>query len=314
MAARKESTMTTEKMVDLFSLAGDALNALGTQYDAALRQANADLGLEGRDWGILFAAQGLEPQPITAALLQSFFPYVTLETLDSWLVEAAGRDLLAGDAAGGYRLTERGRAAVRQSFGAVHAALAHVEPLPAGALRRLNELLRRLVDATLAAPEPDAKPVLQASRLTDPGAHASAAALADQYLTDLVHFRDDAHVAAWRPHGTSGIAWEALTLIWRGEAYSPDTLAKRLERRGQPAQAYLDAIHDLIERGWIAQHGQTYRVTDRGATIRQQAETATDRYFYAPWSCLSEAETEELRGLLERLRERYAQEGGESTG
>jgi DNA-binding PadR family transcriptional regulator len=306
--------MTTEKMVDLFSLAGDALRALGTRYDAALRQANVELGLEGHDWGILFAAQGLEPQPIAAALLQSFSPYVTLETLDSQLAEAAGRGLLAGDAAGGYRLTERGRAAVRQSFGAVHAALAHVEPLPAGDMRRLNELLRRLVDATLAAPEPDAKPALLASRLTDPGAHASAAALADQHLTDLVRFRDDAHVAAWRPYGTSGIAWEALTLIWRGEAYSPDTLAKRLERRSLPAHVYLDAIHDLIERGWVAQHGEVYRLTDRGASIRQQAETATDRYFYAPWACLSEVETEELSGLLERLRDCYPQEGGESTG
>ena len=129
-----------------------------------------------------------------------------------------------------------------------------------------------------------------------------------------MRFRDDAHVAAWRLYGTSGIAWEALTLIWRGEAFSPDTLAKRLERRGLPAQVYLDAIHDLIERGWLAQHGEAYRVTDRGAAIRQQAETATDRYFYAPWSCLGEAEIEELSGLLERLRARYAQGGGESTG
>ena len=40
--------MTTEKTIDLFSLAGAALNALGTQYGAALRQANADLGLEGQ--------------------------------------------------------------------------------------------------------------------------------------------------------------------------------------------------------------------------------------------------------------------------
>ena len=92
--------MTTEKMVDLFSLVGDALSALGTQYEAALRQTNADLGLEGQDWGLLFSAQGLEPEPITAALLQRLSPYVTLETLESRLAEAAGRGQLAGDAAG----------------------------------------------------------------------------------------------------------------------------------------------------------------------------------------------------------------------
>jgi hypothetical protein len=306
--------MTTETMVDLFSLAGDALRALGTSYEAALRQTNADLGLEGHDWGLLFSAQGVEPQPITAALLQPFAPYVTPGMLEQQLAEAARRGLLVGDQARGYHLSTRGRDAVKQSFGSVHAALADVEPLPAGDLARLNELLRRLVEATIAAPEPADKPNLLASRLTDPGERASAAALTDQYLTDLVRFRDDAHQAAWRPYGVGGVAWEALTLIWRGEAYSPETLAKQLERRAQPAEVYLDAIHDLVERGWIAQHGEAYRVTDRGAGLRQQTEALTERYFYTAWSCLSEAETDELRGLLTRLRDRFDRANKEPTG
>jgi hypothetical protein len=305
--------MTTEKTIDLFSLAGAALNALGTQYEAALRQTNADLGLEGHDWSILCSVQGVDPAPITAALLQQFAPYITLDTLEQWLAAAAGRGLLQADATGSYRLTDRGRQAVQQSFGAVHAALANVDPLPADAMSRLNGLLRRLVDATLAAPAPADKPQLHASRLTDPGARGSVAALTDQYLTDLARFRDDAHQAAWQPYGVGGPTWEALTLIWRGEAYSPDTLAKLLERRAQPQQVYIDAIHTLVERGWIAQHGEAYRVTDRGAALRQGAEEMTDRLFYTPWSCLSEAETEDLRGLLMQVRDRFASASVEST-
>src|SRR4051794_4695503 len=115
--------MTTEKTIDLFSLIGEALNALGTQYEAALRQTNADLGLEGHDWNILFSVQSVEPAPTTAALLQQFAPYITLDRLEQWLAEAAGRGLLVAEATGGYRLTERGRQAVQQSFGAVHTAL-----------------------------------------------------------------------------------------------------------------------------------------------------------------------------------------------
>ncbi|HEU5103244.1 MAG TPA: hypothetical protein VFU22_29690 [Roseiflexaceae bacterium] len=306
--------MTTETKIDLFSLVGEALTAVGAQYEQALRQTNADLGLTGPDWGLLFSIQGLEPQLATAARMQRFAPYVTPETLETRLAEAAGRGFLAGDREQRYRLTDRGRAAVKQSFGAVHTALADVELLPAAEQRRLNELLRRLVDATLAQPEPADKSLLQASRLTDPGERASAAALTDQYLTDLARFRDDAHLAAWEPLGISGIAWEALTLIWRGEAYSADTLAKRLESRSQPAQVYIDAIHDLVERGWIAQHGEAYRVTDRGAALRQQAEEATDRYFYTSWSSLSEAETAELRELLAQLRDQHAQAREQSTG
>src|SRR6476661_7183965 len=178
--------MTTETTIDLFSLVGAALNALGTQYEAALRQTNADLGLEGQDWNLLFSVQGVEPAPITAALLQQFAPYITLETLEQRLADAAGRGLLEADATGSYRLTDRGRQAVQKSFGAVHAALADVEPLPAGDMARLNLLLRRLVESTLAAPTPADKPDLHASRLTDPGASGAAAALTDQYLTDLV--------------------------------------------------------------------------------------------------------------------------------
>jgi hypothetical protein len=306
--------MATEKTIDLLDRAGAALNALGTQYDAALRQANADLGLEGHDWGILFSVQGAEPAPITAALLQQFAPYITLATIEQHLAEAAGRGLLQIDDTGSYRLTDRGRTAVQQSFGAVHTALADVAPLPAGDMARMNGLLRRLVDATLAAPTPVDKPHLRASRLTDPGARGSAAALTDQYLTDLVRFRDDAHLAAWQPYGVGGPTWEALTLIWRGAAYSPETLAKLLERRAQPPQVYIDAIHTLVERGWIAQHGEAYRVTDRGAALRQSAEETTDRLFYTPWSCLSEAETEELRGLLTQLRDHFAPSSLEPTG
>jgi len=50
--------MTTEQTIDLFSLAGEALRALGTQYEAALQQTNTELGLEGRDWNLLFFSSG----------------------------------------------------------------------------------------------------------------------------------------------------------------------------------------------------------------------------------------------------------------
>src|SRR3954469_23142311 len=124
--------MTTEQMIDLFSLAGEALRALGTQYEAALRQANSELGLEGQDWNLLFSVQGVEPAPITAALLQQFMAYITLETLEQRLSDPASRVLFQMDTPGSSHLTDRGGKAVKQSLGAVHTALADVEPLPAG--------------------------------------------------------------------------------------------------------------------------------------------------------------------------------------
>ena len=48
--------------------------------------------------------------------------------------------------------------------------------------------------------------------------------------------------------------------------------------------------------------GQQFDMTDAGKAIREQSELLTDRYFYAPWTTLNRAETEELRTLLTKLK------------
>jgi DNA-binding MarR family transcriptional regulator len=305
---------TTETATDLFNLLGEALQALGAHYGAALQQANADLGLEGHDWGLLFAVNGVDPEPITAMDLQQFAPYVTAHTLESQISGAVGRGFLAGDDTLGYRLTERGHHAVKRSFGSVHQALAELEPLPAADMRRLIDLLQRLVEATIDSLEPADKRYLLSSRRTDPGDLASAAARIDQYLTDLVRYRDDAHQAAWRPYAIGGSVWEVLTMIWRGEADTVATVAERLERRAQSPETYAQALQELVARGWIAELAGAYRMTELGGALRQATEATTDRYFYTPWSSLNEAEIDELRGLLTRLRDRLNEMREKNTG
>ena len=93
-------------------------------------------------------------------------------------------------------------------------------------------------------------------------------------------------------------------MIWREEADSPAALAHKLEWRGHDEAAYAEALHDLRGRGWVEEQDGVYRVTERGRALRQAAEDATERLFYAPWSCLNDGETQELRGLLTRLRDR----------
>lgn len=52
-------------------------------------------------------------------------------------------------------------------------------------------------------------------------------------------------------------------------------------------------------------------MTERGQALRHEAEEATDRFFYAPCSCLSGDESDELHTLLARLRDELRQSGGE---
>ena len=50
-----------------------------------------------------------------------------------------------------------------------------------------------------------------------------------------------------------------------------------------------------------------YEVTEAGRRLRQEAEDATDRYFFEPWICLTEPEVANLVGLVTRLRDHLQQ-------
>jgi DNA-binding MarR family transcriptional regulator len=189
------------------------------------------------------------------------------------------------------------------SIEAARARLALLDPLPPAEMRRTVELLRRIVYATADAPQPPEKPHLARSRSVAPGEDAPAATLIDQYLTDLALFRDDAHTEAWRPFNLAGSTWETFTYLWRGEADTVDTLAERLVRREHPRDVYLQALDDLVTRGWVAEETGRYSLTDQGRAIREEAEQATNRVFYAAWSCLNDDELDELRGLPDRHRD-----------
>lgn len=51
--------------------------------------------------------------------------------------------------------------------------------------------------------------------------------------------------------------------------------------------------------------GDLYALTPtaEGKRIREEAEALTDKYFFAPWSCLIESEMGELSSLASQLRD-----------
>jgi Mn-dependent DtxR family transcriptional regulator len=203
---------------------------------------------------------------------------------------------------GRYCLNDRGRAIVDGFYESAHGGMRELQPLPAGELAQLTGLLGRIVQASEQAAEPLLKANLQASRWTDPGDDASAPIRIDQYVTDLLRYRDDAHLAAWNHLEVSGPAWEAFAFIWREEnVNTAEALAERLSFRGFNAEDYAAAIEELVNQGWVAAENGRYRVTDSGTAIREAAEAETDRLFYAGWSTLSTAEVDTLDELLGRL-------------
>jgi hypothetical protein len=289
---------------DLWPLAIEAWEALGAGYGPVMaRTAAKEAGFpEGAYFGWILPALGLDPDPISARQLAAWSPYTALALDESRLAASAQLGFLSDAGGGNYYLTDAGRTAAKRITSAAYAYMATLQPVPAADLSRLSQLLWRLVAACLTAPEPSAKWHLQLSRRTDPGEAAPMVARIDQYLTDLNAYRNDASLSVWQPYGVSGATWEVFTCLWRGEVRTLDEICGRLAFRGHLRDHYAGALADLVARGWIVAAGDGYELTDVGRTVREEAEQDADRYFLAPWACLSAEELAELQTLLAGLR------------
>lgn len=78
-------------------------------------------------------------------------------------------------------------------------------------------------------------------------------------------------------------------------------MSEQLARRGHQQSIYVAALEELLQRGWITQDGDMYRLTATGQDIRDTAEQQTNKYFYRPWSIPEPEEMVELLSLLEQL-------------
>jgi hypothetical protein len=170
---------------------------------------------------------------------------------------------------------------------------------------RLENTLSRLIEASLAAPTPPGSWCVRYSRRRAPGEDAPNLTKIIQYFEDFNAFRDDAHMAAFQPHDVPGFAWEAFSHIYQGDMSTVEVLHEALAYRGYSPSEYRAALDDLSQRGWLEQANGTgsYRITEEGRTVREEAERLTDDYFYAPWQILSENEIGELETLLCQLRD-----------
>jgi predicted transcriptional regulator len=295
---------------ELWSLAEETMRAFGPFYWEPMRKAIEETGTPD-NWFGLSLARGSDPAPFTLERFRAMSPYAAPERLAERLEALVELELLEEVGEGAYRLTDLGRKGVEDVFDAALQGLGTCEPLPAGEMDRLNRLLRRIVDATLDSPEPEEKWSMRYSRWTDPGEGGSGASKADQYLTDLLGFRDDAHIGAWKPYDVSGPAWEALTFVWRGDANTAEGLAERLQPfRGYAVEDYQGALQDLADRGWAVEDAGAYQLTEEGKRVREAAEEETNRLFFGGWSALNEGELGQLHDLLARTHESLRLAGG----
>jgi hypothetical protein len=296
--------MEDERMNDqaLSNLIRATADALGDRYEAVIERFVSESGLDPRSWGLLLAVLTFEPDHTTPGHLLVRNPYTAAEAFLARLEEVADMGYLREVGEAEFSLTRAGRSETERFIEQLRAAMVAVDPLSKAAGSQLATLLGRLVEHSLATPPPPNNWSIRLSYKLMPDIDPPLPYI-EQAISCLAAYRDDAHLAAWRESNLAATALETLTLLWRDQAYSLPSLVQKLAHRGHPAQIYVDAVSQLRARKFVAGTEKALRITSKGRLFREQVEADTDRYFFSPWSILSEAEKAEMEALLTRLKD-----------
>ena len=204
---------------------------------------------------------------------------------------------------GSFRVTEKARETARFLIQAGDVQLSDFASMNDQDLKRLLALLKQIVLESCLSPEPPGKwGILKRFRVADE--QYPPIMQIREYLMDLFAYRDDSHLSASRPYfNEAGIVWIVLGALWKGEAVNAGQMAEKMAFRGYDVEEYEIAIQAAMELGWVEQADRqdTFRLTEQGRKLREQAEQDTNEYFFAPWSVLTQAEIDELHELLIRL-------------
>lgn len=287
-----------------WSMLEETFDLLGGYGFAAMDRAATEMELEP-GWMTWIAAIWLfGSEPITTANFMRMLPYGLARLNEERFASALRRGYLVSDEQNGYTPTEAGMRAAQKVWRDAGDALAHL-PMPETRQDQLFDYLARLGEASLSAPEPPSHFFISHKR--ENYRRFSVVYPPERFVVlfgELAAYRDDAHIAAWQAHNIEGHAWETLTYLWRGQtAAFADTLFEKLGYRSIPREVYAEDLRELALSGWAQEEADGYRITAAGNRVRDEAEVLTDRYFFAPWACLSEAEQEDLLTLGVRLRD-----------
>jgi len=285
----------------LWSNFRQVLDVLWKHYLPEMKKTATDLGVEKNILGLLLAAVIFEPEPISEPLLQRRNPY---QAFNKRIRDASNRGFFQEHLSGKYLLTNSGGYAAEQIIRSAYDAMRDLpDPLPSPELGYFVELLRKIVVACLEISEPPGKWCISHSRRLDPGGNAPLIIRLDQYLSDLLAYRDDARLAAWEPLGYDGPTRETLTMVNKGEVDSLDRLIKRLGFRDFPRSVYENAVRSLINEDILTTEHSKLTVTEKGRMLHKNVEDMTDDYFYAPWKFLTQEDVEILENLSKILIE-----------
>lgn len=286
----------------LWDLIRETGGAVASKYRPVMEKALEMSGLDGRELSLLLAVRTFESDNTTPAHLLVRNPYASAELYFARLSSTARLGYLGEVSPGEFRLTPDGRHLVDRFITDARQAMADADPLQLSDSRQLAEVLGKLVASSLETPPPPNPWSIGLSFKLMPEIEPPLP-YSEQAISCLAAYRDDAHLAAWRKTGLSAIGLEVLTYMWRGRAGSLKHLVDQLSHRGHPPEVYVDAVDELKEIDCIQGQDDELTLTEKGQVFRDKVEADTNKYFFAPWTYMSDEERSRLENLSNRLIE-----------
>ena len=288
----------------IWSVLDESFDILGEYGYPAMDKAAEEFALDLDYFTWVTAVWLFGSDTFTTEHYMRMFPYGLARVYEERFASAAQQGYLVSDGKGQYTHTEEGLKIAKKLWRAAGDSLANLNPIPDEHLQRLYSYLIRIADASLAVPEPPPHFYISHKR-ANYGRYGTKCPIENfvVHFGALAAYRDDSHMAAWCIHSIEGNHWEVFSEVWGGRNNTLDEIFEERSYRGITRDEYASILQELVERGWVQQEGETYQLTAEGKRIREEAEALTDTYFFAPWSCLSESELEELTSLACQLRD-----------
>ncbi len=293
---------------ELWRVMNEAWSALTNRFEPEVERSCKEFNLEPRQWMLLLSVLTFEPEDTTPGHLMVRGPYTSSDAYLGRLREAAKLGYLDVPEESRFRLSDKGRNTALELIRLAREAMVKADPLQSTESREMANLTDKLVQNSLnTKPPPDRWSIRLSYKLMPEMSQPMP--YIEQGFSCLAAYRDDSHLAAWLNSGLSATSLEALTLFWRGEISTLKQLCNHLSSRGHAVHVYQDAMAELIHHGYLAGSEDSAWVTGSGRVFRNQVEEVTDRYFYAPWTCLDQLQKQNLYQLLIKLSEGLRVEG-----
>ena len=270
-------------------------------YPAADKAAE-ELSLPANFYNWAMAIWAFDANPFSIAQFMRYFPYGLAQVNDERLTSAVQQGYLTLDGQGKYRATESGRTTALRLINVGNEAMAPLTPMPKESLRTIGDLLARISGAAFHSPEPPAHVLIKAKR--DFYERTGVFATLEGFIAHcflLEGHRDDCYFATWSAYGMEGHTWEVLDALSQNDALAFADLHSKLNRRGVTDEVHAGDVRELIGRGWAEESSGVVKATEAVKQVRAEVEAETERLFFAPWTCLSESELEELASLAGQL-------------